>query len=118
MSKDRRLVLLKTLLGVVGGTIILASAPCFMFGGLGLAGRVADTSLEENRLAGLMSIGIGLLAAGLGVGLLVVAARLRLPDRRCRNCGYDLRAAHAQCPECGVSVDAVEALDEYMNDCA
>lgn len=43
----------------------------------------------------------------LPVGWSVVTLRRRRRDQRsgqCRKCGYDLRASHDRCPECGTSI--------------
>jgi hypothetical protein len=50
-----------------------------------------------------------------GVAWPVARYRRRARERRrrrgglCANCGYDLRAGHARCPECGVAVERARA---------
>ena len=62
-------------LGVIATTIAVlfaavAGVPCLVFGLFGLSGGLADTSEEENRQAGLMFLGLAVLAfTPLGIAL-------------------------------------------------
>ena len=85
----------------------LLSTPCWFWGFVGLQGRLADTSVAENRQVGLLFIGIGLIPIALGSVLIYVATRRRVPAGYCPKCGYDLTGLPARkngkpaCPECG-----------------
>ena len=108
MRPRHRIELLKTLLTLAGVAFFVLALPCFFVGLMGLSGQLGDTSVRENRVAGLQAIGVGLVPVAIGVVLVVLARRLRVPPNVCPECGYDLSATSDRCPECGAKVKAID----------
>ena len=111
MDPRRQLILLRVSLSVIAAVLFLFSAPCVLFGVLGLLGMADDVGPGENARIGLRFLGIGFVPALLGGVVMFVASRVRLPAGRCASCGYDLRGTAGRCPECGATALAEPGVE-------
>lgn len=102
VSHTRRQLERKRSVLAIFGAVLGGVAGLLITGGLAMVAQASERA--RTAAAGLLFVGLGLLALAGAVVMTIIAHRLRITPGYCVECGYELRGVRGPCPECNTAV--------------